>query len=138
MGVPEDIRTQNIQQGDWGENNSEYSSAELLAASLAFVSGYTRVFENRSLLSSARGYLTLQRTFPERTDQIMVNDQFKDLLGREFKKIKGLQVSKDGLTAVFDVPFNLVEELLKDPQVQKCTELPELVEVYSGKEGQRR
>jgi len=136
--VPEDIRLQYIQQVEWVVNNSEYSSAELLAASLAFVSGYTRVCENRSLLSSARGCLTLQKTFPEKTAQIMVNNWLKELLGRELKKIKGLQVSKDGLTAVFDVPFNLVEDLLKDPQVKKCTELPELVEQYSGKAGQRR
>jgi len=136
--VPEDIRMRYMWEVEEVVSKSEFSTAELLAASLALVSGFTKVSEDRSLLSAASGCVTLQMTFPEATQQIKVSNKLRDWLGNDFKKVQGLQMSKDGLIAVFDVPSYMVKKFLKDSQIKKCTELPDLVEQYSGKVGGRR
>jgi len=136
--VPENIRMLFTRQAEEVLNKSKLSIAELLAASFALVSGFTKMSEDRSLLCSTTGYATLQMMFTEATDNMKVKNKLQLSFGNGSKKVQGLQMSKDGLTAVFDVPCNVVEKFLEDTQIEKCTKLPDLVEQYCGGGGRRR
>lgn len=136
--VPENIRMLFTRQAEEVLNNSKLSTAELLAASFALVSGFTKMSEDRSFLCSTPGYTTLQMTFAETTDNMKVKNKLQLSFGNGSKKVQGLQMSKDGLIAVFDVPCNVAEKFLEDKQIEKCTKLPDLIQQYSGGGGRRR
>jgi len=121
---------------------SKRSPKELLAASFAVVSGYTKESEDRSLLSSTPGYTTLQLQFSRTTERWQaMNKLFYDF-PYVAQRVKNLHLSKDRMQAVFDVPNKMVDDCLHDEQMELCKELPELMEEmnggYRGRGGGRR
>jgi len=121
---------------------SKRSPMELLAASFAVVSGYTKESEDRSLLSSTPGYTTIQLQFARATERWQALNKLQYDFPIVAQRVKNLHLSKDRMKAVFDVPNKLVEDCLDDSQMELCKDLPELMEEmnggYGGRGGGRR
>merc|ERR1711920_113904 len=112
--------------------NSKRSPLELLAASFAVVSGYTKESEDRSLLSSTPGYTTVQLKFSRETEKWQALNKLHYDYPHLAQRVKNLHLSKDRMQAVFDVPNKLVDECLDDSQIEICKDLPELTEEMNG------
>jgi len=112
--------------------NSKRTPTELLAASFAVVSGYTKESEDRSLLSSTPGYTTLQLNFSRETERWQAMNKLHYDFPHVAQRVKNLHLSKDRMQAVFDVPNKMLEDCLEEDQLELCKDLPELMEEING------
>jgi len=112
---------------------SKRSATELLAASFAVVSGYTKESEDRSLLSSTPGYTTLQMKFVRSIERWQAMNKLHYDFPHIARSVRDLQLSKDRMLAVFDVPCKMTEDCLDDSQIELCKEIPELIEEINGR-----
>jgi len=128
--IPREIRTLFTPYAEEAIGKSDLSTTELLAASFAVVSGYTKVSEDRSLLSSTPGYLTMQMKFDRSTEKYTIWNKLRFSFGNDSQKVRDLQMSKDSLIAVFDVPLKLADAFLEDSKIERCKQIPDLQEQY--------
>jgi len=110
----------------------EMGAEEALCAALAVITGHTKPLRSRSLLSNSEGF----ETFQFKSDrEISAKGYVWGALRRVFEQdvtenIKGMTISADKYTAVFDVPEKHIKSVKsfigEEPWLSKCTELPEL------------
>jgi len=103
-----------------------------LANAFALISGYTSESVNRSVLSCSRGYTTLMCV----TDQEIRNagyvfNQLERLFDYDLRQaVRGMNLLKDRMGAVFDCPEKRVEEVISCTQpwlrFERVTDIPEL------------
>lgn len=117
--------------------NSKRSTLELLAASFAVISGYTKESEDRSLLTSTPGYTTMQIQFSRETERWQAMNKLHYDFPHIAQGAKNLHLSKDRMQAVFDVPNRMVDDCIDDSQIELCKDLPELIEEMNGGMGGR-
>eukprot|EP01098_Paradermamoeba_levis_P004086 TRINITY_DN1781_c0_g1_i1.p1 TRINITY_DN1781_c0_g1~~TRINITY_DN1781_c0_g1_i1.p1 ORF type:complete len:317 (+),score=117.98 TRINITY_DN1781_c0_g1_i1:945-1895(+) len=94
----------------------EKGEARALAAALAFISGQTKRFTKRSLLSSIEDHTTILFTSqsPIFSPVFVINVIKRYLDEGSLKSIKEIALTKDGCGAVLDVPNSLVKNLVEE------------------------
>jgi len=115
-----------------------------LATALALISGHCEPPAARSLTSATEGYTTVLFTSQREIRSlsyvwINIKSAFDEKFG---ESVKGMQLSVDSYSAVFDIPTELATDLDKPPwsplhgcSFSRATELPELVTREDGRAG---
>jgi len=96
----------------------DLTPVEVLALALARITGFTNI-KRRSLLSSSDEFTTVQFRSGFKLDRAtgafgFLRRRLGDQAEQVCAQIKAMQLVEDGMGTVFDVPVELVEDLIKD------------------------